>query len=382
MDSRPELKIDVAAQTDVGCVRTNNEDGFGYDLASRVFVVCDGMGGMAAGEVASATAVKEMVENFSRDAGGEETTEDRLYRAIISANHQVYQLALGNEELRGMGTTLVAACIDGRKLLIGNVGDSRAYFLRGGVCAQITNDHSFLAEQVRKGAMNLEEAKASPLQSVITRAIGSAETVEPDIFTGDLEAGDIVLLTSDGLTRYADAKAIAMLIFSCTNLTDACQALIDRAKSQGAVDNVTCLLLQFLPVEETKAGEAPAEEAPAAAMPAAEAVAMDALGMEAVSAQAGVTEVWGAKTPAGEMPLEADGAVESKPAETPADEAPAETLGEEKPVEEQLEQQAPAVAAMSALEKAFAEMLAQEEPEKAGAQKAGAEAKTLEGEAE
>jgi serine/threonine protein phosphatase PrpC len=254
MDSRTELKIDVAALTDVGCVRTNNEDGFGYDLASQVFVVCDGMGGMAAGEVASATAVKELVENFSRDAGGEETTEERLYRAIVSANHQVYQLALGNEELRGMGTTLVAACIEGRKLLIGNVGDSRAYFLRGGVCAQITNDHSFLAEQVRKGAMNIEEAKASPLQSVITRAIGSAETVEPDIFTGDLEAGDIVLLTSDGLTRYADAKSIAMLIFSCTNLNDACQALIDRAKSQGAVDNVTCLLLQFLPADETAEG--------------------------------------------------------------------------------------------------------------------------------
>ncbi|HTW60413.1 MAG TPA: Stp1/IreP family PP2C-type Ser/Thr phosphatase, partial [Terracidiphilus sp.] len=239
MDSETELKIDIAAQTDVGCVRTNNEDGFGYDVASRVFVVCDGMGGMAAGEVASATAVKELVENFSRDAGGEATTEDRLYRAIVSANQQVYQLAQGNEELRGMGTTLVAACIDGRRLLIGNVGDSRAYFLRGGVCAQITNDHSFLAEQVRKGAMNIEEAKASPLQSVITRAIGTAETVEPDIFTGDLEAGDIVLLTTDGLTRYAEAKTIAMLIFSCTSLPDACQALIDRAKSLGAVDNVT-----------------------------------------------------------------------------------------------------------------------------------------------
>jgi serine/threonine protein phosphatase PrpC len=385
MDSRPELKIDVAAQTDVGCVRTNNEDGFGYDLASRVFVVCDGMGGMAAGEVASATAVKEMVENFSRDAGGEETTEDRLYRAIISANHQVYQLALGNEELRGMGTTLVAACIDGRKLLIGNVGDSRAYFLRGGVCAQITNDHSFLAEQVRKGAMNIEEAKASPLQSVITRAIGSAETVEPDIFTGDLEAGDIVLLTSDGLTRYADAKSIAMLIFSTTNLTDACQALIDRAKSQGAVDNVTCLLLQFLPVEAMKAEEAPVEEAPA--LPVAEAVAMEAVASEAVSAQAGVTEVWSEEKPAGETPVEADGAEETpmEPSnfeETPAAEALAsEPQAEEIPaqgslVDGKLEEQPPAVAAMSALEKAFAEMLAKEE-----AQKAGAEGQALEGEA-
>jgi serine/threonine protein phosphatase PrpC len=388
MDSRAELKIDVAAQTDVGCVRTNNEDGFGYDVASRVFVVCDGMGGMAAGEVASATAVKELVENFSRDAGGAETTEDRLYRAIVSANHQVYQLALGNEELRGMGTTLVAACIEGRKLLIGNVGDSRAYFLRGGVCAQITNDHSFLAEQVRKGVMNIEEAKASPLQSVITRAIGSAETVEPDIFTGDLEAGDIVLLTSDGLTRYADAKVIAMLIFSCTSLPDACQALIDRAKSQGAVDNVTCLLLQFLPAEEMKAEEVPAAEAPAAAMPALEAV-----GAEAVFAPSGVTEVWGAESPVIEAPVEAEHAEEmlvgqSKPEqapaeeslteETPAEEKPApENPAQEAPVEEKPEELPPAVAAMSALEKAFAEMLAED-----GAQKAHIEDQALKGEAE
>jgi serine/threonine protein phosphatase PrpC len=316
MDSEAGLKIDVAALTDVGCVRTNNEDGFGYDLATRVFVVCDGMGGMAAGEVASATAVKELVENFSQDAGSEASTEDRLYRAIVSANEQVYRLAQTSEELRGMGTTLVSACIDGRKLLIGNVGDSRAYFLRGGVCAQITNDHSFLAEQVRKGAMNIEEAKASPLQSVITRAIGSAETVEPDIFTGDLEAGDIVLLTTDGLTRYADAKAIAMLIFSSTSLHDACQALIDRAKHLGAVDNVTCLLLQFLPVDEEKGEGAPGAETPAIAAPVREALVEEHL-----------------------------------PVEAPAPAA-------EEAVEEKTETDVPAEAALSEVEKAFAEMLA------------------------
>ena len=118
MQSGTELKIDVVALTDVGCQRTNNEDGFGYDLATRIFVVCDGMGGMAAGEVASATAVKELVDHF---AAGHETgavTEERLFRAIIHANQQVYQLAQSNEDLHGMGTTLVSACIDGRRLLI------------------------------------------------------------------------------------------------------------------------------------------------------------------------------------------------------------------------------------------------------------------------
>jgi serine/threonine protein phosphatase PrpC len=326
MDSGTELKIDVAALTDVGCVRTNNEDGFGYDLASRIFVVCDGMGGMAAGEVASATAVKELVENFSQDASGEATTEDRLYRAILSANQQVFELAQTSDELRGMGTTLVAACIDGRRLLIGNVGDSRAYFLRGGVCAQITNDHSFLAEQVRKGAMNLEEAKASPLQSVITRAIGTTETVEPDIFTGDLEAGDIVLLTSDGLTRYADAKAIAMLIFSCTNLADACQALIDRAKQYGAVDNVTCLLLQFLPTEAQRAEGAP---------------------VHVISTAAAPVETHPAAEPAVEAPSEAAAAGNHPTGETQDESTP--------------DGSTPAAAAMEAVEKAFAEMLAEEE---------------------
>lgn len=322
MDSGLELKIDVAALTDVGCVRTNNEDGFGYDLASRIFVVCDGMGGMAAGEVASATAVKELVESFSRNAGEEATTEDRLYRAIVSANQQVYQLAQSSDELRGMGTTLVSACIDGRRLLIGNVGDSRAYFLRGGVCAQITNDHSFLAEQVRKGSMNIEEAKASPLQSVITRAIGTAETVEPDIFTGDLETGDIVLLTSDGLTRYADAKTIAMLIFSCTSLTDACEALIGRAKSLGAVDNVTCLLLQFLPSDARQAEETPAKDAPSVPAPAEESVT-SAVEMAGAPAETAPAEEAYREQRAADESIDSSAAVERAFAEMLAEEAAA-----------------------------------------------------------
>ncbi len=250
MERETALKLDVVALTDVGCKRTNNEDSFGYDLAAGIFVVCDGMGGNAAGETASGTAVKELVEYFSREVVLGPPREECLYRSILHANQQVYRMAQGNEELRGMGTTLVSACVEGARIVIGNVGDSRAYFLRGGVCAQITNDHSFVAEQMRSGAMNAEEAGASPLQSLITRAIGTAESVEPDIFTGNIEPGDILLLTSDGLTRYADSKAIASLILASANLAEACQALIDTAKRQGAVDNVTCLLVQFLAADK------------------------------------------------------------------------------------------------------------------------------------
>jgi len=250
MESQSVLKLEVAALTDVGCKRSNNEDSFGYDLSTQIFAVCDGMGGMAGGEVASSTAVSELVRFFNQqppDVQGEQ----RLYQAILYANQQVCLLARDSDELRGMGTTLVAACLDGRKIVIGNVGDSRAYFLRSGRCAQITLDHSYIAEQVRNGVMSPDDAGSSPLQSLITRAIGTAESVEPDLFTAALEPGDIVLLTTDGLTRYADADAIANLVLARPDLTEACQSLIDAAKDQGAVDNVTCLLLRFSDSDES-----------------------------------------------------------------------------------------------------------------------------------
>jgi serine/threonine protein phosphatase PrpC len=244
MESQTLLKLEVAALTDVGCKRSNNEDSFGYDLSAQIFAVCDGMGGMAAGEIASSMAVSELVHHFSQQAGSD-SGEERLYHSILYTNRQVCLLAQDNDDLRGMGTTLVSACVDGRKIVIGNVGDSRAYFLRNGGCAQITHDHSFVAEQVRNGVMSADDAGSSPLQSLITRAIGTTETVEPDLFTAAIEPGDIVLLTTDGLTRYADADAIASLILSSPDLPAACQALINTAKEQGAVDNVTCLLLRF-----------------------------------------------------------------------------------------------------------------------------------------
>ena len=253
MGSETALKLEIVALTDVGCKRTNNEDSFGYDAEARLFVVCDGMGGLAAGETASATAVEKLLAHFTHQSASAGTSEERLHASIVQANREVRLLSQSNEELRGMGTTLVSAHVDGNRLVIGNVGDSRAYFLRGGECTQITNDHSFVAEQVRNGSMNAEEAGASPFQSLITRAIGTADSVEPDIFTGFLEPGDIVLLTTDGLTRYADAKAIATIIQGSANLSEACQALIDTAKSQGAVDNVTCLMVQFLAMDDEKA---------------------------------------------------------------------------------------------------------------------------------
>lgn len=257
MASDAALRIEVVAESDVGCVRTNNEDSFGYDLEARIFVVCDGMGGVAAGETASGTAVRELVEQFAKEPIAGSSLEERLQSSIFSANRAVYTMAQENAELRGMGTTLVTACLEGQRLIIGNVGDSRAYFIRNGICAQITTDHSFVNEQVRSGSMKAEEAESSPFRSVITRAVGTEASVEPDIFAGSVENGDILLLTTDGLTRYADSKTIAEVIRTSGNLTEACKALIDVAKRQGAVDNVTCLLVQFSATGDEAAAAAP-----------------------------------------------------------------------------------------------------------------------------
>lgn len=248
MDAHKGLILEVAALTDIGCKRSNNEDCFGYDLASEIYIVCDGMGGTSGGEVASAAAVEQLIKSYGHTMplaeGAAATVEERLYSGIMDANRRVCQLAQADAELRGMGTTLVAACFDARRIVIANVGDSRAYFLRQGVCHQITLDHSFLAEQLRSGTMTEEDVKASPLQSLITRAIGTSETVEPDLFAAELEAGDMLLLTTDGLTRYVDAAGIAQLIGVGSDLQQSCQTLIDVAKDAGAVDNVTCLLLR------------------------------------------------------------------------------------------------------------------------------------------
>ncbi|HEU5351914.1 MAG TPA: Stp1/IreP family PP2C-type Ser/Thr phosphatase [Terracidiphilus sp.] len=259
MDGDTLLKQEVAALTDVGCQRANNEDSFGYDADAGIFVVCDGMGGMAAGELASDAAVKALLEHFCQ-AAREQPAHKRLHDAIVHANQEVFQISQSKPELRGMGTTMVAAYVEGKRLLVGNVGDSRAYLLRGDGCAQITQDHSFVAEQVRLGSMNPEEADSSPYQSLITRAVGSAAEVEPDIFTGMLEPGDILLLTTDGLTRYLDADTIAGIIKAGANLTEACHRLIDTAKNRGGADNVTCLLIRFEMLGEGK-GNQPTEPA-------------------------------------------------------------------------------------------------------------------------
>jgi serine/threonine protein phosphatase PrpC len=243
--------IHVAALTDVGRVRTNNEDTFGIDSEHGLFLVCDGMGGAAAGEVASGMACRTAMESFAVQADHTDVFvlsefEDRLSAAIRAANAAVYRAGRGDEH-HNMGTTLVAAAVAGSTLLVGNVGDSRAYVLQQDGWQQLTSDHSYINELVRMGSIRAEDAAAPELArfaSTITRAIGAAEEVHPEFFAVELTDGDTVLLCSDGLTRYLDSPEFNTLI-DPMDLEGSCQRLIAAASELGGIDNITCLLMRY-----------------------------------------------------------------------------------------------------------------------------------------
>lgn len=247
MPQQSLLAFEFAALTDIGCKRGNNEDSFGYDAEQQIFAVCDGMGGNSAGEVASSVAVRSLIDSYAastRAGTGVEPVEIRLMNAIAEANRLVRDAGNSSPEHYGMGTTLVCVCFDGERAVIGNVGDSRAYLVRDGYCTQITKDHSYLEEQIQRGNISPEMAAASNMQSVITRAIGAAEDVEPDFYAARLEPGDMVLLASDGLTRYASPEQIAAMAANCREPEAVCRALVEHAKQGGGADNITCILLR------------------------------------------------------------------------------------------------------------------------------------------
>jgi protein phosphatase len=234
----------VSALTDMGCVRTNNEDYFGYHEGHGIFVVCDGMGGMASGEVASSRAVTALICTFIESARSGISVSARLLQAIQEANRDVWEYGQAPQH-KGMGTTAVAAAIDGDKLIVGNVGDSRAYVLRNGQCVQLTVDHSYINELIRNGTLTIENAAHADLQgmeSVICRAVGVAPEIEPDFYSVDMEPDTAILICTDGLTRYLLADEIASVL-SNSQFESACANLIQIAKQRGGVDNITCLLL-------------------------------------------------------------------------------------------------------------------------------------------
>jgi serine/threonine protein phosphatase PrpC len=237
----------AAAVSDRGRKRASNEDAFGYSIEHGVYLVCDGMGGAAAGEVASSLAVDEMMRLLTNRTP-EEPLQAVIEKAINAANDAIFSRSQSNSKLNGMGTTLVALVAEERRIHVLNIGDSRCYRMRAGHLEQISQDHSLVDEQVRLGRMTPAEAQRSPLRNVITRALGTQSRVTPDVFVLEAEPGDLFLLCSDGLIReVTDAKIefllSAELPSAGLSLADLCNQLVDAANQAGGGDNITCLLL-------------------------------------------------------------------------------------------------------------------------------------------
>ena len=243
--------------TDVGRVRANNEDCFRILDPLHLFILSDGMGGEAHGEIASSMAV-ETIANYCADekedsnatltgAPGDHWAPKtkRLQSAVHLANLKIFQSAQKNPEQRGMGATLTAAWFDGGRLSVAHVGDSRAYLLRGGALQQLTNDHSLVAEQVRRGIITPQEAESSDMQSVLLRALGANSDVEVDVDEVAIYPRDVLLLCSDGLTRMVTEPEIAGTMQAETNPTAAAKKLIELANDRGGIDNITVIVARF-----------------------------------------------------------------------------------------------------------------------------------------
>jgi serine/threonine protein phosphatase PrpC len=231
---------DSAGFTDPGRKRRRNEDSFVID--PPLFAVADGMGGAQAGEVASRLAAASFREFHDAD---DLDPEERLVAIIQEANRRIYERAEGDAEVSGMGTTITAALVAADGLVIGHVGDSRAYRLRGGHFEQLTDDHSLVADLVRSGRLTPEEADAHPQRSVITRALGTDPRVDVDTFLVPAERGDLFLLCSDGLSTMVDDEEIRDLLTRADDLDQAGKGLVKAANKAGGEDNITVVLFRL-----------------------------------------------------------------------------------------------------------------------------------------
>lgn len=239
------VRYTAAAVTDRGRKRPSNEDAFGFSVEAGVYVVCDGMGGAAAGEIASSLAVDEVLRLLKeRNQESESELPAAAESAVTAANEAIFSRAQRNHRLSGMGTTLVVMTTQEQHVWILNIGDSRCYLMRSGKLEQLTRDHSLVEEQVRLGRMTPREALQSPLKNVITRALGTQSQVRPDIFELDAEPGDIFLLCSDGLTRELPDNIIENLLNCDLGLEEMAGQLVEAAKRAGGHDNITCMLVR------------------------------------------------------------------------------------------------------------------------------------------
>jgi PPM family protein phosphatase len=236
-----------ASSSDRGLVRQNNEDSI-LDLADRgVFAVADGMGGHAAGEVASGIAVDALCDLWP-DGGPVDDPADPLSRTVVHANAEIRRRSQTEMDKRGMGTTLTAFAIQpsGDRGLIAHVGDSRAYRLREGRLEQLTKDHTWVQERVDAGVLSAGNARNHPYSSILTRVLGTEETVDPDMIELAMQAGDLYLLCSDGLSGMVEDQQIATVLGGDTSIQEKSLELIKAAHEGGGQDNVSAVLVRIL----------------------------------------------------------------------------------------------------------------------------------------
>jgi protein phosphatase len=252
------MKINYRAISDVGRKRKGNEDTVFVNFEHKLFVVADGMGGHAAGEVASRVAADAINEFILLTAGDDQITwpfgldesisydGNRLKTAIRYANRKVLETTRDKAEYEGMATTVAAVLVDDRTANLAHVGDSRVYLLHEGRLSQLTSDHSWVNEQLQSGIISAEQARAHPLRNVVTRALGGKSDLQVDMQSYELHPDDVLLLCSDGLTTMIHDEDIARVLGEAGGDIDrAAQDLVDAANSRGGEDNITVLLLKF-----------------------------------------------------------------------------------------------------------------------------------------
>jgi len=242
------MRVSAFGLTDVGRRRESNEDDFLLEPGRGVYAVADGMGGHAAGEIASRLAIETLQEVLQRrDTPGRpmsaEDAAEWLRGAVVEANRRICDSIRLHEERRGMGTTVVALVHSGEEAVVGHVGDSRMYLLRGGELLRMTSDHSWVNEQVKLGLMNDDTAQRHPMRNIVTRALGSRPDVLVDLTSLQIRPGDVFLLCSDGLnTMLADDQIHAVMLAHRHDPEAACRSLVEEANRHGGDDNVTVVV--------------------------------------------------------------------------------------------------------------------------------------------
>ena len=235
-------------RTDPGLVRENNEDSVALDEATRLGILADGMGGYNAGEIASGMATTFIKSELGRwlSQAGRHANSREVRRAmeicVDNANRSIFNAANSNPQYSGMGTTLVLGVFQDSRLLLGHIGDSRCYRLRGANLSQITKDHSLLQEQMDAGLITPEQASVSTNKNLVTRALGVEDAVLLEVNEHRVEAGDLYLMCSDGLSDMLDDGAIAKLLLGESALEQKTQQLIEAANANGGRDNISVLL--------------------------------------------------------------------------------------------------------------------------------------------